>query len=97
MTRFLIGTANGLLPCGFVYLALAAALATGDYLESAGYMFFFGLGTLPMMFGFSYAGSFFGPRFLKFFRKATPYLALLVGILLIYRGIYVVNHSCCHK
>ncbi len=95
-TLFLIGVMNGLLPCGFVYLALAAALSSGSFLSSAGYMMVFGLGTLPMMVGFSFAGNLFGIRFYKYVRKASPYVAIIVAVLLIYRGITLTSHACCH-
>jgi uncharacterized protein len=95
-TLFLIGVVNGLLPCGFVYIALAAAIATGNFLNSAGYMALFGLGTIPMMLSFSVAGNLFGAKFYKFFRKATPYIAVLVGALLIYRGMVISSPDCCH-
>src|SRR5579859_6934676 len=49
----LLGLLNGLLPCGLVYVGAAGALATGGVLKGAGYMFFFGLGTAPMMLAIS--------------------------------------------
>lgn len=46
---YLLGLANGLLPCGLVYAALALALARADALESVLMMAIFGLGTVPAM------------------------------------------------
>jgi len=43
------GVYNGLLPCGLTYVALAAAISTGNVLESVLYMALFGIGTSPMM------------------------------------------------
>ncbi len=96
-TLFSIGLVNGLLPCGFVYLALAAALSTGNFLSSSAYMALFGLGTLPMMLSFSLAGNIFGLRFNRMVNKAAPYMALVVGALLIYRGFAMVGADCCQK
>jgi sulfite exporter TauE/SafE len=96
-TLFSIGLVNGLLPCGFVYLALAAALSTGNFFSSSAYMALFGLGTLPMMLSFSLAGNIFGLRFNRMVNKAAPYMALVVGALLIYRGFAMVGPDCCHK
>jgi len=93
-TLFLIGSVNGLLPCGFVYLSLAAAIAAGNYLNSMFYMMLFGIGTVPMMIGISYAGSLFGLRFRKFFNKLNPYVALIIAALLIYRGITMTAGHC---
>ena len=44
---FFAGMANGILPCGFVYLAMAGAATTQDFMNGALYMFLFGLGTFP--------------------------------------------------
>jgi sulfite exporter TauE/SafE len=41
----------GWLPCGLVYTAFALAATTGDIIESSLTMLFFGLGTLPAVFG----------------------------------------------
>jgi len=95
-TLFMIGTVNGLLPCGFVYLALAAAIGAGNVIGSTTYMAQFGLGTLPMMLFISLSGNFFGLKFNRFINKATPYVAMAVAALLIVRGINMTEHSCCH-
>jgi hypothetical protein len=47
---FSFGMANGLLPCGMVYLGLTNALGSGTPLLSILSMLAFGLGTLPAMF-----------------------------------------------
>jgi sulfite exporter TauE/SafE len=96
-TLFMIGIVNGLLPCGFVYLALAAAAASGNISGSVSYMCLFGLGTLPMMLFISLAGNFFGLRFNRMITKATPFIAMAVAALLIVRGINMTEHSCCHR
>jgi sulfite exporter TauE/SafE len=94
----LIGMINGLLPCGFVYLALAGAVAAGSVANGAAYMVFFGLGTIPAMLAVSLAGHLFGMRFRNLFRRATPFLAIAVSVLLIYRGIILHENktACCH-
>jgi len=51
-TFFLIGILNGLLPCGLVYFALAAATATGHPAKGALFMFVFGMGTVPALLSF---------------------------------------------
>ena len=44
-----LGVVNGLLPCGFTYLALAGTLTTNTPLAGATYMLLFGMGTLPAL------------------------------------------------
>ncbi len=56
LTYLLIGLANGLLPCGLVYLAIASAVATGTAWGGGVFMLSFGLGTIPLMFGMMVAG-----------------------------------------
>ncbi len=92
---FIIGLANGLLPCGFVYLALTAAFAVGSLQGSIIYMAFFGIGTLPMMLSISLSGGFLTFKFQKSFKRLVPYLAAAMGVYLIYRGIYINPQTCC--
>lgn len=110
-TVFLIGILNGFLPCGFVYLAFAGAIATGDSVGSTLFMAAFGLGTIPMMWSVSFLGNYFGVSFSRKIKKIYPYAMLLVSCLLIIRGLSLgipylspvieikngVVHSCCHK
>lgn len=93
-TLFLIGVANGLLPCGFVYLALAGAASTGSFISGMNYMLLFGLGTVPVMITLSLAGNLFGVRFNKLVRKASPVIAVVLAGFLIIRGINM-PHNCC--
>ncbi|TLS68541.1 sulfite exporter TauE/SafE family protein [Mariprofundus erugo] len=46
---YLLGLANGLLPCGLVYAALSLSLAAGHAALAAIMMVLFGLGTIPAM------------------------------------------------
>ena len=94
-TLFLIGVVNGLLPCGFVYLALAGAATTGTMAEGMSYMLLFGLGTVPMMLTLTMAGNIFSLRTRMFIQKISPFIAVSVAILLIARGLTIDNHSCC--
>ncbi len=90
-----IGLANGILPCGFVYLALGASLAMGSVGGSAGYMALFGLGTVPMMLFLTLTGQVLNFKFQRYVRQAIPYIALVMGVWLIFRGINYQPHSCC--
>ena len=94
-TLFLIGVVNGLLPCGFVYLALAGAATTGTMAEGMSYMLLFGLGTIPMMLTLTMAGNIFSLRTRMIIQKISPFIAVSVAILLIARGLTIDNHSCC--
>ena len=83
---FFAGILNGLLPCGMVYLALAGAVNTDSVLSGGEYMFFFGLGTTPLMLTAAVAGMYFRKWTQVRFSKMLPYLTLIMGIWFILRG-----------
>jgi sulfite exporter TauE/SafE len=82
-----IGLLNGLLPCGFVYMGLIGALAMGSVTGSMTYMLLFGLGTIPVMLGMSLAPSLLNETLKAKMRRALPYVAIAIGLLLILRGL----------
>ena len=84
--HLIIGFINGFLPCGFVYLALAGALNTDGIQNAVGYMFWFGLGTLPLMFIATLGLGFTGSVFRRKITRVVPYLMLCIGIWFILRG-----------
>lgn len=84
--HLMIGILNGFLPCGFVYLALAGALNTGNVLSSGQYMFWFGIGTLPLMMIAMVSTSFAGPIVRRRINKAIPYAMLCLGAWFILKG-----------
>ena len=86
MSVFLIGILNGFLPCGLVYIAVAGAIATGNYLDGAVYMFVFGLGTLPIMLVMSLAGNFISLNVRRRVNKVIPAFMVVLALLFILRG-----------
>jgi sulfite exporter TauE/SafE len=77
---YVMGMANGLLPCGLVYAALGLSLASGDTASAVSMMFFFGIGTIPSMM--------FAPSLI---RKLTPELRgwslRIAGVIVIVLGV----------
>jgi sulfite exporter TauE/SafE len=84
---FLTGLINGLLPCGMVYVAAAASVATADWLHGALFMMMFGLGTIPAMFSVSLFSNLVGLRFRKSINKAVPYMISAMAIMMVMRGL----------
>ena len=82
----LMGMANGLLPCGMVYLALAAALSFGELSETVAFMAMFGAGTLPTMLIVAFAGRMINIELRRKLRKIVPVFVVLTGAILILRG-----------
>ena len=85
---FLLGLGNGLLPCGMVYLALAAALNSNGAGGAVLFMGAFGTGTLPAMLLLAFFGMRLGLAFRMRLKKVLPYIAVCMGALLIWRGFH---------
>jgi sulfite exporter TauE/SafE len=84
---FVLGNVNGLLPCGLVYLAIAASVASGNIAKGILFMVLFGAGTIPAMFALSWAGSSIQLNVRNSMRKVVPYFATLIAVLFIIRGL----------
>jgi len=87
MGMLLMGAANGLLPCGMVYMALTGAMASGSIAGAALFMFSFGIGTLPALLGLAFWGVKLSWQTRRHMQKAVPYVIAITGILLIIRGL----------
>lgn len=84
---YLLGTLNGFLPCGLVYVACAGAAATGGFGTGLQYMAAFGLGTIPMMLSLGLAGKMLGAGFRLRFQRLIPVSVMVLGLLLVLRGL----------
>ena len=82
-----LGTLNGFLPCGLVYVACAGAAATGGFVSGLEYMAVFGLGTIPMLLSLGLAGRMLGAGFHIRFQRLIPVSVLVLGLLLVLRGL----------
>jgi uncharacterized protein len=86
-TGFLVlGMANGLLPCGMIYIALATTLSFTEIGQSVGFMAMFGAGTLPAMMLVGYAGQIIKPDWRVSMQKLVPVFISAMGIILVLRG-----------
>jgi len=86
-TFLTIGFLNGFLPCGLVYMALFGALASGSAIDGSLYMVVFGLGTIPLMTMAVYLGNFLSGKVRQHIRKSIPIFVVLMGCLLVLRGL----------
>lgn len=80
------GMANGLLPCGLVYIAMAGSVSAHSAAGSMLYMAVFGVGTLPLLLILSFAGKLMPFSARNLLRKSIPWLASFIACLLILRG-----------
>ena len=84
---YITGILNGLLPCGAVYVALTAAIATGFFAKSALFMFLFGIGTIPLMFLVVFFGTTVNMKIRNKINRIIPYITILIGLIFILRGL----------
>lgn len=108
-TLSLIGLLNAFLPCGFVYMALAGAAATGQLTTGSIFMMLFGIGTAPALIFVAFAARLLKQQSRNYARKLTPVFVTLLACVLILRGLnlnipYIspvsdqqAVHVCCHK
>lgn len=92
---FLIGLFNGFLPCGLVYIAIAGAIAAASPIESAFFMAFFGLGTLPLLWAVSFFGHLITLKVRRVFKWTYPVIIFTMACILILRG-FGVHMSSLH-
>lgn len=85
-TFLTIGFLNGFLPCGLVYMAMFASLATQNAVQGSLYMVLFGLGTIPLMTSAIYLGKFLNTSIKQRIQKAIPVFVVIIGALFILRG-----------
>jgi sulfite exporter TauE/SafE len=85
-TFFTIGFLNGFLPCGLVYMAIFASIATGNAIQGSLYMMLFGLGTIPLMTAFVYLGNFTTGLVRKRIQQFIPVAIVVIAVLFILRG-----------
>lgn len=86
-TFLTIGFLNGFLPCGLVYMAVFASIASGNVLNGSLYMAAFGLGTIPLMTTAIYLSNFLKGSVRQKIQKAIPVFIICIGLLFILRGL----------
>lgn len=79
---FVVGLLNGLMPCGPLQTMQVFALGTGSAVTGGLSMFFFSLGTFPLMFGLGALSIFASKEFSKQLIKISGFLVLFLGLLM---------------
>ena len=79
-TPFIIGLFNGLMPCGPLQSMQIVALASANPFTGALSMFFFALGTIPLMLGFGSIVAGLGKHFTKQVLKCGAFLVVVMGL-----------------
>lgn len=82
-----IGALNGFLPCGFVYMALSGALILGNAIDSAFFMMFFGLGTVPALLLVSAVAKTLSQAIRNRLKRYIPAFSIIIALIFILRGL----------
>jgi hypothetical protein len=82
---FLLGSLNGILPCGLSFLALTYCISLAGPLDGFMFMIWFGVGTLPVMLGLTTVFYWFLNRFEFSLKRFTTATLIISGLVLIVR------------
>lgn len=109
MALFTLGWLNGLLPCGLLYMALTAALASGNPANASFFMILFGVATVPGLISLGFLMSIFKMKNKVTWQVLSPVFTLTIALVLILRGLNLgipyfspkittpyEKASCCH-
>lgn len=91
-----VGIANGLLPCGLVYAALALAVNSANPVSGAMFMFAFGLGTAPSLLAFGAVVRLISPALRGLLMKIAAIALVLFGLFMIARVTVMKPHVHHH-
>ncbi|MCE5334294.1 MAG: sulfite exporter TauE/SafE family protein [Desulfobacteraceae bacterium] len=99
-SKFVIGLAAGLLPCGLTWAMLVAAAATMAPLKGFLTMVIFGAGTIPLLLAGGVGASFLCAWTRLLGERAAAVSVMIMGALLVYRGgaaLFGAVHSLRHS
>lgn len=86
-TPFIVGILNGLMPCGPLQSMQLYALATGSITLGAMSMFFFALGTVPLMIIFGLISNLLSQKNSNKLVKISGFIVILLGVSMASRAI----------
>lgn len=89
MSVFILGTLNGLLPCGLTFIALTWCLSLAGPIDGLFFMLLFGMGTLPVMLGVTALIPLFVKKFNWNVQGLASSMMIISGIILIARVFFV--------
>ncbi len=84
--RYMLGVANGFLPCGPVYAVAMAALTAPTPLHGAHTMVMFGLGTMPVLIAVGLGAGRLAPSVQRKFNLVAAILVIIVGLEFLFRA-----------
>ena len=82
-----IGLFNGLMPCGPLQTMQLYALGTGSIAKGALSMFFFSLGTIPLLFIFAAIASMINGKLSRSMMKVSAGVVIILGVIMLNQGL----------
>lgn len=92
-TPFIVGLLNGFMPCGPLQTMQLYALTTGSFIFGFLSMFFFALGTIPLMLTFGVLSNLFNKKASKTILKFSGILIIFIGLTMGNRGLALVGYD----
>jgi uncharacterized protein len=86
----IMGMLNGLLPCGLTYLAMTYCFIMPSMMEGFWFMILFGVGTWPVMIGFTWLLSIGFGKIKVNYQRITTVVFIMIGVWLVAR--VMINH-----
>lgn len=87
---FMIGLLNGLMIiCGPLQAMYVMAAGTGSWYQGAIILFFYGVGTLPLLMSFGFLTSLLSKNLAPKLLKASGYIVIALGAIMLNRGLAV--------
>ncbi len=90
---FIVGLLNGLMPCAPLQAMQLYALGSGSALAGALSMFFFSIGTMPLMFGLGTAASLLSRKFSGSLIRISAVLVVFLGLVMVNRGMSLTGNG----
>lgn len=90
-TPFTVGLINGIMPCGPLQTMQLYALASGSILLGATSMFFFALGTIPLMLLFGVVANFLNQKNSNKLIKISGIIVVVLGLIMANRGLSILG------
>ena len=90
-TPFVIGIFNGFMPCGPLQAMQLVAIASGSFTNGMFSMFFFCLGTIPLMLGFGSIVAVLGQKYARTIMHLGAIVIVVMGVSMIWQGGILLN------
>ncbi|ERJ12087.1 urease accessory protein UreH domain-containing protein [Haloplasma contractile] len=88
-TPFIVGLFNGFMPCGPLQTIQLYALGTGSMIEGSLSMFFFSIGTVPLMFSLGTMGGYLKGSYRNRLTKLSALFVIILGLIMMNRGLTI--------